>query len=65
VVVMSSVPSDASQSSRRNPIRIGAGAIAKAARLAIGLRENGHVFELPARLFEQLPLPFIFATEMV
>ena len=52
---MSSVPSDTSQSSRRNPIRIGAGAIAKAARLAVGLRKNGHVFELPARLFEQLP----------
>jgi PAS domain S-box-containing protein len=34
---------------------MGAGVIAKAARLAIGLRENGHVFELPARLFEQLP----------
>jgi len=40
---------------RRNPIRIGAGAIAKAARRAIGFRENGRVFELPARLFEQLP----------
>jgi PAS domain-containing protein len=52
---MSSVPSDTSQSSRRNPIWISAGAIAKAARLAVGLRENGHVFELPARLFEQLP----------
>jgi PAS fold len=52
---MSSVSSDTSQSSRRNPIGIGAGAIAKAARLAVGLRENGHVFELPARLFEQLP----------
>ena len=52
---MSSVPSDTSQSSRRNPIRIAAGAIAKAASLAKGLRENGHVFELPARLFEQVP----------
>ena len=47
MVVMSSLPSDASQTSRRNPIRIAAGAIAKAASLAKGLRENGHVFELP------------------
>jgi hypothetical protein len=41
----------------RKPIRtsIPLGAIAKAVRLAVGLRENGHVFELPARLFEQLP----------
>lgn len=32
-----------------------ADAVAKAASLAIDLSENGHVFELPARLFEQLP----------
>jgi len=51
MVVMSSLPSDASQSSRRNPIRIAAGAIAKAASLAKGLRENGHLFELPASLY--------------
>ena len=30
-------------------------ALAKAASRAIGLREDDHVFELPARLFEQLP----------
>jgi PAS domain S-box-containing protein len=52
---MSTVPFDTPQASRRNPIGIGARVIAKAARLAIDLRENGHVFELPARLFEQLP----------
>jgi PAS domain S-box-containing protein len=47
--------SDTSQSSWRKPIRIDGGAIAKAASLAIDLHEDGHVFELPARLFEQLP----------
>ena len=52
---MSSEPSETPQSSRLNPIRIGAGAIAKAARLAVGLRKKGHAFALPARLFEQLP----------
>jgi PAS domain S-box-containing protein len=30
-------------------------AISNAASLAIGLHEDGHVFELPAQLFEQLP----------
>jgi PAS domain S-box-containing protein len=55
--IMSNVPSDTARSLRRKPIRtsIPLGAIAKAVRLAVGLRENGHVFELPARLFEQLP----------
>jgi hypothetical protein len=52
---MSSFPSNASQSSRRNPIRNGAVVIAKAASRAIGLHKKEHAFELPARLFEQLP----------
>jgi len=54
---MSNVPDDTSRSSQRKPLRasIDVGGIASAARLAIGLHEDGHVFELPARLFEQLP----------
>jgi two-component sensor histidine kinase len=34
-------------------------AIANATRLAIGLHEDGHAFELPARLFEQLPFAIL------
>src|SRR6185503_10638290 len=49
---MSKGSSDASQSSRRSPLD--EGMIAKAG-LAIISHEDGHVFELPARLFEQLP----------
>jgi PAS domain S-box-containing protein len=49
-------PSDTPRSSQRKPARfIDVGAIAKAASRVIRLRRNGHVFELPARLFEQLP----------
>jgi two-component sensor histidine kinase len=55
MVVMSSVTSDTSQSSRRNPLRNGASVIAKAASRAIGLHKKEHAFELPARLFEQVP----------
>jgi hypothetical protein len=43
----------------------GAGVIAKAARLAVGLRENGHVFELPRGFSNSCHLPFIFVTGMV
>ena len=53
---MSNVPSDTPRSSPHKPARfIDVGALAKAASRAIGLRKNDHVFELPARLFEQLP----------
>jgi PAS domain S-box-containing protein len=52
---MSSVTADTSQSSRRNPLRNGASVIAKAASRAIGLHKKEHAFELPARLFEQVP----------
>jgi PAS domain S-box-containing protein len=54
---MSNIPSDTG-SSGRNPRRnsIDVGAIAKAARRAIGLRKKEEdAFELPARLFEQVP----------
>jgi hypothetical protein len=51
---VSNVPSDTPRSFRRKPTRfIDVGAIAKAASRAIGLRDDA--FELPARLFEQLP----------
>jgi len=53
---MSSVSSDTSPlSSRRNPLRNGASVIAKAASRAIRLYKKEHAFELPARLFEQVP----------
>ena len=54
---MSNVPSDTPRSSPRKPMRtsIDVGAIAKAASRAIGLHKEGDAFELPARLFEQLP----------
>ena len=53
---MSNLPSDSSGSSRRT-VRssIDVGTIAGAATLADGLREAAQAFELPARLFEQLP----------
>jgi hypothetical protein len=52
---MSSITSDTSQSSRRSPLKNGASVIAKAASRAIGLHKKEHAFELPARLFEQVP----------
>jgi hypothetical protein len=52
---MSDAPPDTSQSFTRIPITIDGDAIARVASLAIDLREDGHVLELPARLFGQLP----------
>jgi two-component sensor histidine kinase len=54
---MSNMPSDTPRSFRRKPVRtsIEVDAIANAAGVALGLREEAHAFELPARLFEQLP----------
>jgi PAS domain S-box-containing protein len=54
---MSNVPSDTPPSSRRKSIRssIDVGAIAKAVNRVIGLHEEDKAFELPARLFEQVP----------
>ena len=54
---MSDQPSDTPRSFRRKRERssIDIRAIAKAAGGAINLREEEHAFELPARLFEQLP----------
>ena len=54
---MSDQPSDTPRSFRRKRERssIDIREIAKAAGGAINLREEEHAFELPARLFEQLP----------
>jgi len=54
---MSNVPSDTPRSFRPKPVQtsIGVDAIASAAGVALGLREEEQAFELPARLFEQLP----------
>ena len=53
---MSSISSDTQRSFLRKPVRASIEAIAKGARIAIGLRDADHAFELPARLFEQLPI---------
>jgi PAS domain S-box-containing protein len=49
----SNVPSDAPF--QRKPVRISIKVIAKAARAAFGRHDEKQVFEMPARLFEQLP----------
>jgi PAS domain S-box-containing protein len=55
--IMSNVPSDTPRSPLHKSTRtaIDVGEIAKAAGAAIELRGEGQAFELPARLFEQLP----------
>jgi PAS domain S-box-containing protein len=52
---MSNVPSDEPRSFRRKPLRTSIKVVAKVARVALGLRDEEQAFELPARLFEQLP----------
>jgi PAS domain S-box-containing protein len=49
------VPSDALRSFRRKSMRSSIEVVAKAARVALGLRGEEQAFELPGRLFEQLP----------
>jgi PAS domain S-box-containing protein len=49
------VPSDALRSFRRKSMRSSIEVVAKAARVALGLRNEEQTFELPGRLFEQLP----------
>jgi len=51
----SNVSSDAPHSFRRKPVRTSIKIVANAARAALGLRDEEQVFELPGRLFEQLP----------
>jgi PAS domain S-box-containing protein len=51
----SNVPSDAPHSFRRKPARNSIKLVVNAARAALGLRDEEQVFELPGRLFEQLP----------
>jgi PAS domain S-box-containing protein len=52
---MSNAPSDAPRSFGRKPVRASLKLVANAARVALGLRDEEQAFELPARLFEQLP----------
>jgi hypothetical protein len=54
---MSNVSSDTPRSFRRKPMQtsIEGDAVANAAGVALGLRDAEQTFELPARLFEQLP----------
>jgi PAS domain S-box-containing protein len=54
---MSNVPSDIPRSFRRKPVRtsIEADAAANAADIPLGLHDEEPAFEVPARLFEQLP----------
>jgi PAS domain S-box-containing protein len=52
---MTSVPSDTPRSFRRKPVRTSFKVVAKVAGVALGLRDEEQAFELPARLFEQLP----------
>jgi PAS domain S-box-containing protein len=49
------VPSDEPRSFRRKPLRTSLKVVAKVARVALGLRDEEQAFELPGRLFEQLP----------
>jgi PAS domain S-box-containing protein len=54
---MSDAPSETPRSFRRKPARssIEVAAVANAGGVDISLRDEGQAFELPARLFEQLP----------
>jgi PAS domain S-box-containing protein len=51
----SNVRSDAPHSFRRKSVRTSIKIVANAARAALGLRDEERVFELPGRLFEQVP----------
>jgi PAS domain S-box-containing protein len=51
---MTEASPDIPRSFRRKPLRTSLKVVAKVARVALGLREE-EAFELPARLFEQLP----------
>jgi PAS domain S-box-containing protein len=52
---MGDLSSDMPLSFRRKPVRTSIKLVANAARAALGLRGEEKVFELPGRLFEQLP----------
>jgi PAS domain S-box-containing protein len=52
---MSNVSSDTPLSFRRKPVRTSIKLVANAARAALGLHDGEQSFELPGRLFEQLP----------
>jgi PAS domain S-box-containing protein len=52
---MSNVSSDTPRSLQGKPVRTSLKVVVNAARAALGLRDEEQAFELPARLFEQVP----------
>jgi PAS domain S-box-containing protein len=52
---MTNVPSDTPRSFPSKPVRSSLEVVTKIARVALGLRREDQAFELPGRLFEQLP----------
>jgi PAS domain S-box-containing protein len=54
-VQMTNGPSDTPRSFRSKPVRRSIEVVAKAARVSLRLRHEEQAFELPGRLFEQLP----------
>src|ERR1700751_4438814 len=52
---MTNLPPDEPRTFRRKPLTSSIKVVAKVARVALGLRDEEEAFELPARLFEQLP----------
>jgi len=52
---MTNVPSDEPRSFRRKPLTSSIKVVAKVARVALGLRDEEQAFELPSRVFEQVP----------
>src|SRR6201982_1276722 len=54
---MTTLPSDEPRSFRRKPLTSSIKVVAKVARVALGLRDEEQAFELPGRLFEQVPFP--------
>ena len=52
---MTNQPSDPALSFRSEPLRASLEVVAKDARDPISMRDNEAAFELPGRLFEQLP----------
>jgi PAS domain S-box-containing protein len=54
-LTMSNASSDTPRSFRGKPVRTSFKVVANAARAALGLRDEERAFEVPARLFEQLP----------
>jgi hypothetical protein len=57
---MSNVPSDTLRSFRHKPVGISIGAVKNAAGVDLDLRDEEQAFEIPTKLFEQLPFAVYF-----